>query len=81
MIDPSPFLGQNPLTVTVPPGALRAGLALAGGVGGMVTALLLTVSIAASGGREAERIADARGEGYGVTFATALAAHLSKPLR
>ena len=84
MIDPAPtplFIGANGVGVPMPPAALRAGLAFVGGLGGLVTALLLTMSVAANSGNEAERITDAQDEGYTPTLVAALAVNLSKPLR
>lgn len=65
----------------VPSAAVRAYLALVAGLGAMMTATLLMMSVAANSGGEAERIADTQDDGYTLTFVSALAVNLSKPLR
>ena len=84
MIDSSPhpiFLGETSSDVPIPRAAVRVYLALVAGLGGAATALILMLSVAANSGTEAERITDARDDGYAATLVGALAVNFSKPLR
>lgn len=79
---PSPLtLGDCSVETIVPRAAVRAYLALSAGLGAVVTALMLMMSVAANSGGEAERIADTQDDGYGMTLVSALAVNLAKPLR
>ena len=74
-------LGRTHAVVAAPRAAVRAYLALVAGLGGVTTAVMLMMSVAANSGTEAERISDTRNEGYVPTLVGALAVNLSKPLR
>ena len=84
MSDSSPpplALGECAAGTFVPRAAVRAYLALTAGLGAVVTALMLIMSVAANSGGEAERIADTQDEGYTRTLVSALAVNFAKPLR
>jgi len=74
-------LGDCAVETIVPRAAVRAYLALSAGLGATITGLMLMMSVAANSGGEAERIADTRNDGYALTFVSALAVNLAKPLR
>jgi hypothetical protein len=74
-------LGEAPAAVATPRAALRAYLALVAALGGLMTAGLLMLSVAADVGGEAERITATQDDGYGATLVAALAVNLSKPQR
>lgn len=79
---PSPLcLTGTDAAASVPRAAVRAYLALVGGLGGLVTAVMLMMSDAANSGGEAERIAGTQDDSYAATLVGALAVNLSKPLR
>ncbi|WP_457103758.1 hypothetical protein [Methylobacterium sp. P5_C11] len=80
--------GSSPLSLAeiepvaaVPRAAVRAYLALVSGLGAVVTAVMLMMSVAANSGGEAERIAGTQDDSYAATLMGALAINLSKPLR
>ena len=75
------FLGENPVAGPMPHAAPRASLAVVSAAGAGLTAVLLMMSVAVNSGSEAERIAEARDDGYVATLASALATNLSMPLR
>jgi len=54
---------------------------LVSGLGAIITAVMLMMSVASNSGGEAERIADTQDDGYAATLVSALAINLSKPLR
>jgi hypothetical protein len=65
----------------VPRAAVRAWLAVSAGMGALITALMLMMSVAANSGGEAERIADTQDDAYTRTLVSALAVNFAKPLR
>lgn len=80
--------GSSPLSLAeiepvtaVPRAAVRAYLAFVSGLGAVVTAVLLMMSVAANSGGEAERIAGTQDDSYAATLMGALAINFSKPLR
>jgi hypothetical protein len=80
--DSSPMcVGETHAVVAAPSAAVRAYLALVAGLGGLTTAVMLMMSVAANSGGEAERIAGTQDDGYAATLVAALAVNLSKPLR
>lgn len=80
--DPAPVcLSQTQDYAVAPRAAVRAYLALVAALGGMVTAGMLMMSVAANSGGEAERIASMQDDGYAATLVAALSVNLSKPLR
>ncbi|MGT2485235.1 hypothetical protein ACU4GA_02705 [Methylobacterium oryzae CBMB20] len=79
---PSPLcLAETEAAEAVPRAAVRAYLALVAGLGGLVTAAMLMMSVAANSGNEAERISATQDDSYATTLVGALAVNLSKPLR
>ncbi|ACB24791.1 hypothetical protein ABID82_002064 [Methylobacterium sp. PvP062] len=79
---PSPLcLAETGAVASVPSVAVRAYLALVAGLGGLVTAVMLMMSVAANSGNEAERISATQEDSYATTLVGALAVNLSKPLR
>ena len=80
--DTSPLgLGETRAVVAAPRAAVRAYLALVAALGGLTTAGMLMMSIAANSGGEAERITGTQDDSYAATLAAALTVNLSKPLR
>ena len=77
----APLYAGTANAAPVPRVAVRAYLATVAGLGAMVTAVMLMMSVAANSGGEAERIADTQDDGYAATLVSALAINLSKPLR
>jgi hypothetical protein len=77
----SPLDLANGAAAPVPRAAVRAYLALVSGLGAIITAVMLMMSVASNSGGEAERIADTQDDGYAATLVSALAINLSKPLR
>ena len=78
---PSPLYLDTAAAAPVPRLAVRAYLATIAGLGAVMTAVMLMMSVAANSGGEAERIADTRSDGYTLTLVSALAVNLAKPLR
>ncbi len=77
---PSPLcLAETGAVASVPSVAVRA--YLVAGLGGLVTAVMLMMSVAANSGNEAERISATQEDSYATTLVGALAVNLSKPLR
>ncbi|MCJ2058824.1 hypothetical protein MKL09_20035 [Methylobacterium sp. J-048] len=78
---PSPLYLDTAAAAPVPRLAVRAYFATVAGLGAVVTAVMLMMSVAANSGGEAERIADTQDDGYTATLVSALAISLSKLLR
>ena len=74
-------LGETPAVVAAPRAAVRAYLALVAALGGLITAGMLMMSVAANSGGEAERITATQDDSYAATLVAALSINLSKPLR
>ena len=74
-------LDETPLVVAAPRAAVRAYLALVAAIGGLTTACMLMMSVAANSGGEAERITATQDDSYAATLVAALSINLSKPLR
>ena len=80
--DSAPLCLSEPQAVAVAPrAAMRAYLASVAALGGMVTAGMLMMSVAANSGNEAERITSTQDDSYAATLVSALCVNLSKPLR
>jgi|GEM_PF-1396645 len=80
--DPAPLcLSESQAIVGAPRAAIRAYLASVAALGGMVTAGMLMMSVAANSGNEAERIAATQDDGYAATLVAALGVNFSRPLR
>ncbi|MGH1572207.1 hypothetical protein ACRAWG_17860 [Methylobacterium sp. P31] len=75
------YLGETPAVATAPRAMVRAYLAVVAALGGLVTAVMLMMSVAADSGGEAERIAATQDDSYAATLVAALAVNFSKPLR
>ena len=74
-------LGDAPGVAAAPRAAVRAYLALVAAIGGLTTAGMLMMSVAANSGGEAERIMATQDESYAATLVAALAVNLSQPQR
>ncbi|GJE09872.1 hypothetical protein [Methylobacterium longum] len=74
-------LGETPAVVVAPRAAVRAYLALVAALGGLTTAVMLMMSVAANSGGEADRITATQDDSYAATLVAALAVNLSKPQR
>ncbi|GJD35857.1 hypothetical protein [Methylobacterium aerolatum] len=75
---------SSPLVLSdalVPRAAVRAWLAVSGGMGALATGLMLMLSVAANSGGEAERITETQDDAYLTTLVSALAVNFAKPLR
>jgi hypothetical protein len=82
MMPPSPSsLCLDEARAVAPRAALRAYLALVAALGGLTTAGMLMMSVAANTGAEAERITATQDDSYAATLVAALAVNLAKPQR
>lgn len=80
--DPAPLLLSEPQALDAAPrAAMRAYLASVAALGGIVTAGMLMMSMAANSGNEAERITSTQDDSYAATLVAALSVNFSKPLR